>query len=431
MSPDGDNAARPAEQQSSPPEKSIAPRPASAKRNHRNLARWARRIAVLALALLALAAIVMAWLPKPVPVDSVKVQLGELTITVDEDGRTRVKDRYTVSAPIAGNVARIELKPGAEVKSKQLLARIVPVSAPLLDARSKKQAEAQVLAAGAAQRQARAQIDRAEAALEFAKKQVKTRKALVSQGASPQVELDRQELELRSRKAELTSAKFGARVADHELGMARAALGSISGGKQDGQQLEVPSPISGRVLKLIQESEGVVQAGTPLVELGNPRALEIVIDVLTSDAVQIEPGAPVQVVGWGGPELNAHVRQIEPSAFTKLSALGVEEQRVNAVIDLDEPYEKWKALMDGYRVEAKIIVFQAQNVLKVPASALFRKGDTWALFCVADGHAQLREVSVGRSNGLETEIKQGLAEGEIVIPHPSDRVSDGVSVLTR
>lgn len=399
--------------------------------NHRNLARWVRRIAVLLLALLALGAIVMAWLPKPVPVDSVKVEQGQLTITVDEDGRTRVKDRFTVSAPIAGNVARIELKPGAEVESKQVLARIVPLSSPLLDARSKQQAEAQVLAAGAAQRQARAQIDRAEAALDYAKKQVETRKALVAQGASPQAELDRQELELRSRKAELTSAKFGAKVADHQLGMARAALGQISGGKNDAQQLEVPSPINGRVLKLIQESEGVVQAGSPLLEVGDPQALEIVIDVLTSDAVQIEPGAPVRIVAWGGPELKAHVRQIEPSAFTKLSALGVEEQRVNAVIDLDEPYAKWSALMDGYRVEAKIIVFEAKNVLKVPASALFRKGESWAVYSVSEGLAHLREVKVGRSNGLETEITEGLTAGEVVIPHPSDRVTDGVSVVTR
>ncbi|MGE3675648.1 MAG: efflux RND transporter periplasmic adaptor subunit [Polyangiaceae bacterium] len=400
-------------------------------KNRNQLARWIRRIAVLSLALVSLAAIVMAWLPKPVPVDSVNVLQGELTITVDEDGRTRVKDRYTVSAPIAGNVARIELKPGAEVESKQVLARIVPVSSPLLDPRSKQQAEAQVLVASAAQRQARAQIDRAEAALEYAKKQVTTRKALVSQGASPQAELDRQELELRSRKAELTSAKFGAKVADHELGMARAALGQVSGGKKDSQQLVVTSPISGRVLKLIQESEGVVQAGSPLVELGDPQALEIVIDVLTSDAVQIKPGAPVRIVAWGGPELRGHVRQIEPSAFTKLSALGVEEQRVNAVIDLDEPYEKWKALMDGYRVEARIIVFQAQSVLKVPASALFRKGDSWAVFAIKDGKAQLSEVSVGRSNGLETEITAGLEAGTVVIPHPSDRVTDGASVSTR
>jgi HlyD family secretion protein len=405
-----------------------------AKRNNRALRRtaskWIKRVLLAAFGLGLLAMIVFAWLPKPVAVETALAAKGKLVVTVDEDGRTRVKDRYVISAPLMGNVARVELRPGDSVKQGDVLARLVPLTAPLLDARTKKEAEARVSASGAARLQAKAQIRRAEATLEYAKKQAKQTRELVKKGVVAEAEADRANLEERSREAELTSAKFGAKVADHELSMARAALGAFSapGKVPSGDQMVVPSPVAGRVLKVIQESEGVVQAGAPLVEVGDPSALEIVVDVLTSDAVRIPAGARVLIERWGGETLHGRVRLVEPSAFTRLSALGVEEQRVNAVIDLDEPYAKWKALMDGYRVEAKIIVWQGDDVVKVPSSALFRSGDGWAVFVTRDGRAVTTSVQLGQNNGLEAQILEGLAAGDRVVVHPSDRVADGVRV---
>ncbi len=408
-----------------------------AKRNNRALRRsagkWIKRVLLAAFGLGLLAMIVFAWLPKPVSVETAVAEKGKLVVTVDEDGRTRVKDRYVISAPLTGNVARVELRPGDSVKQGDVLARLVPLTAPLLDARTRKEAEARVNASAAARLQAKAQIERAQATLAYAKKQAKQTRELVAKGVVAESEADRTDLEERSREAELTSAKFGAKVADHELSMARAALGAFSapGKVPSGEQMVVPSPVAGRVLKVIQESEGVVQAGAPLVEVGDPSALEIVVDVLTSDAVRIPSGARVLIERWGGETLHGRVRLVEPSAFTRLSALGVEEQRVNAVIDLDEPYAKWKPLMDGYRVEAKIIVWQGEDVVKVPSSALFRSGDGWAVFVTRDGRAQTTAVKIGQNNGLEAQIMEGLAPGDRVVVHPSDRVADGVRVEYR
>jgi HlyD family secretion protein len=214
--------------------------------------------------------------------------------------------------------------------------------------------------------------------------------------------------------------------------MAQAALGRLKGeSKNDDDQLIVPSPIEGRVLKVIQESEGVVQAGTPLLELGDPKALEIAVDVLTSDAVHIAPGAEASIERWGGEPLKGRVRMVEPSAFTRVSSLGVEEQRVNAVIDLEPDYDHWKALGDGYRVEARIVVWRGKNVLKVPTSSVFRHGDGWATFVVSDGVASLRPVEIGRRTGTHVQVVTGVAAGEQVVKHPSDRVVDGAEVEVR
>jgi HlyD family secretion protein len=220
-------------------------------------------------------------------------------------------------------------------------------------------------------------------------------------------------------------------VARYELEMAKAALGHVKSDATADEQFAVPSPIDGRVLRVIQESEGVIQAGAPLFEVGDPRALEIVVDVLTSDAVNVEPGSRVSVREWGGKPLDAVVRLVEPSAFTRLSALGVEEQRVNVVVDLDEPYEKWSRLGDGYRVEAQIEIYRLAKALKVPENALFRRERAWAAFVVQDGAAEQRTLDVGRRNGREAQILGGLAAGERVVVHPSDRVADGVDVVAR
>lgn len=401
------------------------------QRAKRTAAKWGRRVLFGALGVGLLALIVVSFMPKAVPVETSTATTGTLTVTVDEDGKTRVKDRYVVSAPLAGSLARIELHPGDVVKPGQTLARLVPMQAPLLDARSRAEAEARLRAADAARRQAKAQIERAKAAHTLAKKTADRTVQLSKTGVTPPAEADQAILEERARNAEVSSAEFGAKVADYEVQMARAAVGALSDKKKSSDQMDVTSPVAGRVLKVIQESEGVVQAGAPLVEIGDPTALEIVVDVLTSDAVRIRPGARARVQRWGGDDLAAQVRLIEPSAFTRLSSLGVEEQRVNAVIDLREPYEKWTALMDGFRVEAKIVVWESKAVLSIPTSALFQAGEGFAVFVVEGEVAHRREVSVGQNNGLHAEVLSGVADGERVIVHPSDLVSDGTKVVER
>jgi HlyD family secretion protein len=398
-------------------------------------ARWrlVKRILGVLAALAIVGMLVLAWMPKPLSVEAAKASRGPMRVTVDEDGRTRVKDRYVVSAPLTGNLARIELRAGDKVKEGTVLARIVPLSSPLLDDRSRGSAEARVAAATASREQAKAQIQRAEASLEFAKQDVERERSLRATQSIPQVELDRAEVNARTLTAELASAQFGERVAQYELRVARSALGRIQNrGKADpSEQMEVPSPIDGLVLKIIQQSEGVVQAGTALLELGNPRALEIAVDVLTSDAVRIRPGAPVSIERWGGEPLSGHVRMIEPSAFSRVSALGVEEQRVNAIVDVDAPYERWMALGDGYRVETRIVVWEASDVLAVPASAVFRHGDEWAAYAVEGEVAHLHKVTLGQRDALRVQIVAGLEDGQRVVLHPSDRVVDGVRVAVQ
>ncbi|MCA9651204.1 MAG: HlyD family efflux transporter periplasmic adaptor subunit [Myxococcales bacterium] len=404
-----------------------------ASKKRRAVVRWIKRGLIIVFLGAVAAMVVLAWMPKPVPVETTGVARGELTVTVSEDGRSRIKDRYVVSAPLSGKLARIELHPGDQVEQGQVIARIVPVDTPLMDVRTREQAEARVAAAKAGTKQSKAQIVRAKAALKYAEQEVEQIRPLVSQGVESKVTLERLLLDERTRRAELTSAEFASRVADHELRMAESVLGRFDGsqGDEPSEQLEVTSPITGRVLKVIQESEGVVPAGAPLVELGDPAALEVVVDVLTRDAVQIERGAPAAIERWGGEPLRANVRLVEPSAFTRLSSLGVEEQRVNAVLDIDQPYEEWSSLGDGYRVEAKITIWRADDVLELPSSALFRHDEGWAVFVAREGVASLVPVEIGRRNGLQAQIVDGLQEGERVILHPSDRVQDGTMVTWR
>jgi len=391
----------------------------------------ARRVLMWLLAAAGVAAVVYAWLPKPVAVDMAKVERSALTVSIDEDGRTRVKDRYVVSAPLLANVARIELNPGDAVEPGTVLARLVPLESPLLDARGKAQAEARVAAASAARRQSYSSIERVRTVLELAELEAARLKSLSKTGAVPERSLEQADLEERSRREKLTSAEFGARVADSDLRMAQAALGRIGKpGKEE--QIDVTSPVKGRVLRVMQQSEGAVQPGAPLLEIGDPAALEIVVDILTSDAVHVRPGAMVHIDRWGGDHpLKAHVRLVEPSAFTRISALGVEEQRVNVVVDLDEPHATWAALGDGYHVEAQIVTWQGESVITLPASATFRREQDWAVFRVVDGEAKLTPITLGHVNSERVEALRGVNAGEVVIVHPSDRVTDGLRVEPR
>ncbi len=385
---------------------------------------WMTAVAVVA------AGVAVAVMPKPIDVETAPVEKGELVVTVDEDGTSRVRDRYIVSAPLGGNLARIELHTGDTVEQGQVLARILPMAAPLMDTRSRSEAEARVNAALAGLRQSSAQIERAKATADYAAEEAKRTKNLVESGAVSSRELTRAELDARSSQAELTSAEFSAKVARHQLAMAQAALGRLSAGDKEAEQFEVTSPIAGRVLKVIQQSEGVVQAGTQLLEIGDPEALEVAVDVLTSDAVHVRPGAPVTLENWGGEPLKATVRLIEPSAFTRVSALGVEEQRVNAILAISSPYEKWELLGDGYRVESRIETYRNPEAVKIPWSALYRRGSDWAVF-VKDGTvARSKKVEIGRRSESHVEVLTGLSPGQHVIVHPSDKLRDGSEITS-
>lgn len=404
--------------------------PRSSRARLRWLWVWLKRAAAASFVAGLFALIIVAWLPKPVPVDMVEVRRGALRVTVDEDGRTRVQDRFIISAPLSGNLDRIELNPGDPVAEEQVLARLVPLARPLMDTNTRIEARARADSAEASQRQAQAATARARAALNFQEREVERQRRLARQGSTPPSVLESVELQLRTRRQELASARFGERVAKHQHRMARAALGRF-GRRGSGEEMEVRSPVAGCVLRLLQESGGVVQAGAPIMEIGDASHLELVVDVLTSDAVHIAPGARVIVERWGGEHpLDAHVRRVEPSAFTRVSALGVEEQRVNVLIDLDSPRDQWQRLGDGYRVETRIVIWEEADVLLVPAGAVFRHREGWAAYRASD-RATLTPIRVGRRNGISVQVLDGLDEGDQVIAHPSDRVVDGVEVVRR
>jgi HlyD family secretion protein len=390
----------------------------------------------ITIGLAVVAAIVYALWPKPVPVDFESVARGPMEVTVDEEGKTRIKERYVVSAPLAGRLRRIALKAGDPVEAgKTVVAVIEPSDPALLDARGLAEAVARVKAAEATAAQAVPNLERAKAALEFAQSDHRRVRQLRERGGSTQQDEENAELQVRTHSEELKAAQFAEQIANYELELARAALvRSRTDGDSASEptNFEIRAPIDGRVLRVREESAGVVTPGTELITLGDPRDLEVEVDVLSSDSVAIKPGAPVRFEHWGGEQpLLGRVRLIEPAGFTKVSALGVEEQRVWVLADFVDPPAKREALGDGYRVEARIIVWHSDDVLKVPASALFRQGDEWAVFRDVDGHARLTGIKIGHNNGIEAEVLDGLAEGDVVIAHPSDKVVDGIRVRQR
>lgn len=394
---------------------------------------WVRRGVYALFALLVTAAAVAAWRPKPVPVDVATLAPRDMTVTVDDEGKTRVRDKYLVFAPLTGALARIELRAGDTVTAERVLATLVPLSSPLLDARSRAEVDARELAARAAKSQADAAVSHATLMLDHARQERQKDEALVASGSEPSQRLDDARLEERSQTEALSSAQFGAQVATHQLAEAQAAASRMRGPRADqGESMDVRSPTDGSVLRIIRASAGPVEAGAQLLEIGDPTKLEVVSGVLTSDAVKIARGARVTIDRWGGDEpLHGHVRVVEPSAFVRVSALGVEEQRVNVVIDLDEPHEVWSALGDGYRVDVHVLIWTGKDVLVAPAGAVFRHDGGWAAYVVDGGVARLRRVVVGKNNGAEVEVREGLRSGERVVLYPSDQVTDGVKVVVR
>lgn len=392
-----------------------------------------RRIFWGVLAIGGLALLVYAFIPRPIEVDVGIVDRGQMQVSVDQEGKTRVRDRYLISAPLAGQLERIEWKAGDVVMAGQtVLARIQPTLPSLLDVRAREEAAARVGAAEAALQRAGPVITRAEAELAQARVQFARTSRLAEQKAVSQQEFEDKKLAVDVREAELNVAQSAQAMARYELEQARAALLRFDAPADTRPAVfEIHSPIDGQVLRVIQESSLAVSAATPLLEVGDVGQLEAVIDVLSRDAVKIRPGAKVFLERWGGDiPLEGIVRRIEPSGFTKISALGVEEQRVNVIADFSLPSDQ-RQLGDYYRVDARIITWEQPDVLRVPGGALFRAGEHWAVYVVESGRALQRTISVGRMNGTWAEVLDGLNEDDAVILHPSDKVRHSVRVIPR
>jgi HlyD family secretion protein len=389
-------------------------------------------IAVITVVIIAL----LAWgfWPQPVLVEAVAAMRAPLAVSIEEEGRTRVIDRYIVSAPVDGVACRVQLEVGDPVKKGQILLGITPLESQIMDPRSRAQAKARVSAAGSALRAAQEEAQAATAAQEYAATELERLRPLIEEGLIARDAFNRAETEAKTSAAAKRSADFNVDVAGYDLEAARTTL-QYSAATASGIPAEivpVRAPIDGRILKVQHECEGAVRTGDPLLEVGDPTALEIEVDVLSADAVKIKPGMQVLFDRWGGEQpLQGRVRNIEPVGFTKISALGVEEQRVLVISDFTSHGEQWQRLGDGYRVEAHFILWQEDDVLQVPASSLFRYKQGWAVFVIDGNRASRREIKVGQRNGLNAQILAGVATGEMVINHPSDAVEDGRSVKQR
>jgi HlyD family secretion protein len=386
-----------------------------------------RQIAAL-IAVLVLLGVAL-W-PEAVEVDLVRVERGPLQVTIDDEGETRVRERFSISAPVAGRLRRIELEPGDPVvRGKTVLAALMPAQPVLLDTRTQSELTAGVESARAAIGQARAERERAAATAERMQSLVRRQRNLAEAGAISRDELEVSETSLRTATEALRAADFSISRAEYDLQIARARMQTPAAG--GGRPIEIVSPIDGIVLKRLRESETVVQPGEPLIEVGDPSQLEVVADLLSTDAVAVRPAARVLIEQWGGGHpLEGRVRRVEPSGFTKISALGVEEQRVNVVIDFTAPSAA-RRLGDAYRVEVRVVLAEDSDALKVPIGALFRRGDSWAAFVVEAGRARTQLVELGHRNAAEAQVLGGLTLGEAVVLHPPDTLTDGVRVTSR
>lgn len=372
--------------------------------------------------------------PEPVKVDLYAVKKGALTVSVEEEGKTRVIDRFVISAPITAYLKRINLYVGNDIKSNDILAELEPLSSTILDPRARAEANARVDAARSALKASEQNAEATKADLDYARSEFARMEKLRQSKTISEEQLDQAKRALRRFEAHYRSAVFAVDVARFKLDEAQKTLqySDEANGNNDLDKHLVKSPVNGKILKIHRKSEGVVKLGEPLLEIGDPKAIEVAVEVLSIDAVKIQPGMSVQFKRWGGDNiLEGIVETVEPTGFTKVSALGVEEQRVNVIVNITSPYESWKKLGDGYRVDASFIIWQGDNLLLVPASSLFRKDDRWSVFKVVDNKAQIVPVKVGQSNGLTTEIQEGLKEQDIIIPYPDATVKQGVKVVSR
>lgn len=401
------------------------------EKKSRELPRWAQIALLGVVGLVVVVGLVLAFRPSPVEVDLGTVDRATMRVTVEEDGRARLQDRYVVSAPVSGTLTRVQWRPGDQVEAGQELTRLRSQPSPLLDDRSQAQARTRLEAARAQLERARAMEEVAEAGLVDAREELRRQEVLMDQAGGSASAVERARAGLRAREAEHRSARFGVQVAEQEVENARLLL-QRDGGGAEADVVPILSPVQGRVLRVMQESEAVVQPGAPLLEVGDVGNLELVVDLLSADAVRVRPGAVAEIERWGGDRvLAARVRTVEPSAFTRVSALGIEEQRVNVILDLTDDRQEWASLGDGYRVEARIVVWEEENTVVAPASAVFRHDGAWFAFRVEGGRAQRVSVEVGERSDVEAQILSGLEPGDRVILYPGDRVTDGDRVEER
>jgi HlyD family secretion protein len=382
------------------------------------------RLAAVTALVITIAVLVWAFRPKPIKVETGRVERGTLRVTVDEEAETRVHDRFEIATPVTGRLRRVELHAADPVEAGQIVARVEPLP---LDARERSELLARLEQARASQREADALVERTQVDRDQARRNLERTAKLQASGVVSHEDLEFAETARANSDKALEAAKFKARAAEYEVQAAEAGLIALASNAGKPLRLvSLRSPVRGHVLRLLQQSERVVAAGTPILQVGHPSQLEIVSDLLSTEAVKVRPGDRVLIENWGGDSsLQAMVRTVESSGFTKISALGVEEQRVNVVMDFVDPPSR---LGDGYRVDVRIIVWEASDVLSIPASALFRRGEGWSVFVIEHGRARARDVEVGHRNALQGEITKGLTEGTPVVLHPGNQIREGVRV---
>jgi HlyD family secretion protein len=385
-----------------------------------------KRVFMTLVAAVAVIFIALAFRPKPVEVEATRVVKGPLQVTVDEDGETRAHDRFTLAAPIAGRLSRIEFHEGDQVGPETTLATISPLP---LDAREVAEIRARIQSAEARKREAEEQLARWENDHAQARRELNRVRLLAKDRLIAQQEYEKAESKQASTSKEVEAAKFRLQSAAADVQREEAGLVSLEAQQnQSGKLVVIRPPARCRILRILEKSERVVPFGTPIIVLSNPQKIEIVVDLLSTDAVKVKPGALVIIENWGGSPLRARVRIVEPYAFTKVSALGIEEQRANVIADfIDSP----DGLGDGYRVDTRIVIWEGAGLLKVPASALFRVGDEWSTFVIENGRTRLLPVEVGHRNASEAEVVKGLNEGAEVIVHPANDLKDGARVILR
>lgn len=395
-----------------------------------------KRLVKIMLVLSAFGLLIFAFMPEKQLVDLATVTQGDLIITVEGEGKTRIHDIYTVSTPIDGRVTRIISDAGdIVIAGKTLIANMSPANPAFLDKRSEMQAKADIEGAKAALSLANSRVKQAQAQLALDNSDYKRTKELYNDKMVSAATLEQVEIRVTMQQAEKETAIANKALMASRLKAAQAKLlqpESIEQLNNKNCQICIYSPVDGRVLRILHRSESIIPVGTALVDIGNPKDLEINIEMLSTNAVKINLGDKAFIKRWGGKEdLLARVKVIEPSGFTKISALGVEEQRVNVILTLTQPYEKWQTLGDGYRVEAEIVIDEVKQVNKIPLSSLFRVNGIWSVFKVVDGEAQLQTVNVGKRNSFFTEITKGLTNSDKIILHPSNSIEEGVKVMQR
>ncbi len=401
-----------------------------------------RSLVILGVLVIVVAFFAYAFWPRAINVDMAVIERGAMMVTIDEEAKTRVHDAFVVSAPVAGRLLRVDVEPGDPVvEAETVVARLTPANPTVLDIRTQEQAKAAADAAEAALSLAKADVQKATADEVYTRAEVKRARDLRPTDAVSQSQLDASERAWRASVATLNMAKASVAMREADFNNARAMLMTFSEAEELARNtnphpkevLSLRAPISGRVLRLIQESETVVQAGAPVLEIGDPSGdLEVVAELLSTDAVKAKPGDRVIIEKWGGgTPLDGVVERIEPWGYTKFSALGVEEQRVNAIVRFAGDENTRSPLGHGYRAEVRIVIWEDDDALKVPSSALFRSGEKWSVFKVENGRARLAELELGQNNGSEAEIISGLAEGDRVILYPGNQITDGVRVKKR